>query len=141
MSAILDCKYCLSKETPYLSLPPPLTVDCSRPRGRKDVDALDLAAEQKVGSVTGAETATNRIVKPLLANPPFAELTKSPVYELMRFTTRAVEDEISKKPLWSPMIKSLPSSEFCDDCLLRESKVTPAPEIHAIVNCAPSAAA
>ena len=141
MSVILDCNYSLSKETPYLSLPPPLTVDCSRPRGRKAVVALDFAAEQKVGSVTGAVTATNLIVRPLLPSPPFVELTRSPVYELMRFTTRAVEDEISKKPLWSPMIKSFPSSEFCDDCLLRESKVTPEPEMHANVNSAPSAAA
>ena len=41
--------------------------------------ALDFAAEQKVGSTTGAVTATNLIVKALLASPPFAELTKSPV--------------------------------------------------------------
>ena len=118
----------------YLRVPVPFTVDCPNPSGRITVEVTDRAAPQKAGSITGLVTATNWKVMVWLAIPEFGEKTSSPCHELIRFTTRAVLAEIIRKLLRSPAIKSLPSSAFCELCLLRVSKLT-APEMQTIVAC------
>jgi hypothetical protein len=60
--------------------------------------ALDLAAEQKEGSIDGAVRAIKRIVATLLGRLPEVLEIMRPACEFMRFTTRAVLPEISRNP-------------------------------------------